>query len=143
MVALSSLKKVSIFSGLGRAELALLESRSSRRRFPEGSIVIRDGEDSDSMFIILSGEVDVLVTNKEGERIKVDTLGKDDYFGEYAVLDGSKRSAWVITTEETNMLVITRDSIIDLIVDNPQSALSMMSDLVSRIRELTASLKHA
>lgn len=73
--------------------------------------------------------------------VAVDTMGKGNYFGEYAMFDGSKRNASVVTTTETDMLVITRDAIIDLITQNPESALSMIGDLISRIHELTAQLK--
>ena len=142
MVSPSPLKKISIFSNLGKAELALLEARAARRKYPADTIVIREGEDSDSMCIILSGEVSVLVADSQGEQVTMDTMGKGDYFGEYALFDGSKRSASVVTTKESSILFVTRDAIMDLFNDSPESAFSLIVDLISRIHELTASAKH-
>ena len=142
MVSPSPLKKISIFSSFGKAELALLEAQAARRKFPADAIVIREGEDSDSMCVILSGEVSVLVADSQGEQVTMDTMGEGDYFGEYALFDGSKRSASIVTTRESSILFVTRDAIMDLFNDSPESAFSLIVDLIERIHELTDSAKH-
>ncbi len=141
MVAVSPLKKISIFSGLGNAELALLEHRTSRQRFPPDTLVIEQGDDSDSMFVILSGEVRVFLTDAEGNSVNIDSMKKGDYFGEYALLDGSKRNASVITVKECDFLVISKEQILDTFADNPDTAFSLVGDLVTRIRELSTNVK--
>ena len=135
------LKKISLFKGLTRIELALLESRVTRTRFPENTVVIREGETSDSMFVILSGKVRVFRKDDKGGEVTIDFMGKGDYFGEYAMLDGSKRSASVVTTEASDFMVISKDTMIDLFGESPDMAFSLIRDLVTRIRELNFALE--
>ena len=94
------------------------------------------------MFVILSGAVRVFSKGEDGSDITFDTMGARDYFGEYALLDGSKRSASVETTEDSDFLVLRRDDIIDMFADNPETAFSLIGDLVQRIRDLTSTVKN-
>jgi CRP/FNR family cyclic AMP-dependent transcriptional regulator len=135
------LKKISLFSGLTRIELALLDARATRTRFPENTLVIREGEVSDSMFVILSGKVKVFRTDDQGKEVPIDFMGKGGYFGEYAMLDGSKRSASVVTTEPSDFMVISKDTMLDLFAESPDMAFSLIRDLVTRIRELNYALE--
>lgn len=141
MVAVSPLKKVSIFSGLGKAELALLELNASRKRYPADTLVIKQGDSSDSVFVILAGEVRVFVTDFEGNSVNVERMRKGDYFGEYAVLEGSKRSASVMTVKESDFLIVSKEQILDLFAENPDTAFSLIGDQIARIRELTSAAK--
>lgn len=141
MATKNPLKNISIFSGLGNAELALLEMKASRKRYPADTLVIRQGDLSDSLFVILSGEVRVFVTDFEGNKTNIDRMKAGDYFGEYAVLVGSKRSASVKTVKESDFLIVSKDQILDMFADNPDTAFSLMGDLITRIQELTATQK--
>lgn len=142
MAGPSSLAKISIFNGLSRAELSLLESRASHQRYPAGALVMSEGDQSSAMYVILSGSVRVFVLDENGKEVTIDTMRKQDYFGEFALLDGSKRSASVITAEECDFLVINKDAMIEMFSENPEAAFSLTADLVARIRDLTSTLKN-
>ncbi len=139
---MSILKSISIFAGLTDDEAQLLESQAMRRKISKNTIVINEGDESDSMYIILSGRVKVFLTDENGKEVIINDMGEKDYFGEYALLDGSKRSASIMTTEPSEFLVISKDTIIGTFRENPDTAFSLIRDLVSRIRELTFTVKN-
>lgn len=142
MAGPSPLAKISIFNGLSKAEMSLLEARASHRRYPADALVMSEGDDSSAMYVILSGSVRVFVLDDNGNEITIDTMGKQDYFGEFALLDGSKRSASVITAETCDFLVIDKEAMIEMFSDNPEAAFSLTADLAARIRNLTSTLKN-
>lgn len=139
---MSVLKTVSVFGGLSDEEAAALESKAVRRNVRKNTLVIAEGDVSDSMYIILEGRVRVFLNDENGKEIVVNDMVRHDYFGEYALLDGSLRSASVITEEDCEFLVISRDTILATFRENPETAFSLIGDLVRRIRELTFSVKN-
>lgn len=139
---MSILKTVSIFAGLTDDEAAALEEQALKRRVQKNTIVINEGDDSDSMYIILKGRVRVYLNDANGKEVVINDMGENDYFGEYALLDGSKRSASIITAEECSFLIISKEIILNTFRDNPDTAFSLIGDLVNRIRELTFTVKN-
>lgn len=139
---MSILKTVSIFAGLNDTEAAALEEQAIKRRVQKNTIVINEGDDSDSMYIILKGRVRVYLNDANGKEVVINDMGENDYFGEYALLDGSKRSASIITAEECDFMIISKDIILNTFRDNPDTAFSLIGDLVNRIRELTFTVKN-
>ena len=96
---MSVLGQISIFAGLDDDELKLLEGKSVRRKVKKNTIIINEGDDSDSMYVILSGRVKVYLNDANGKEVTINDMTEGEYFGEYALLDGSKRSASIVTTE--------------------------------------------
>ena len=92
--------RVPFFSEIGAIAISDIVERLRSRSYPEGAAVIRKGAAGDSMFFIVSGEVEV----KLGARTKALTDG--DFFGEMALLDRKPRSADVVTASPCTMLVL-------------------------------------
>ena len=136
------LRTISIFSGLSEDEASHLERQAVRRKVRKNSIVINEGDDSDSMYIILSGRVKVYLNDANGKEVVINDMSEQDYFGEYALLDGSKRSASIVTTEPCEFLIINKQTVIQAFRENPETAFTLIRDLVSRIRDLTFTVKN-
>lgn len=136
------LKTVSIFSQLTDEQAVQIERGAVRRKVKKNVIVINEGDESDSMYIITSGRVKVFLNDENGKEVVINDMGEGDYFGVYAMLDGSERSASIITTEPCEFLVISKRTIIKIFRDNPDAAFDMIKDLVSRVRELTFTVKN-
>jgi CRP/FNR family cyclic AMP-dependent transcriptional regulator len=136
------LKTVSIFSRLTDEQAVQIERGAIRRKVKKNVIVINEGDESDSMYIITSGRVKVFLNDENGKEIVVNDMGEGDHFGEYAMLDGSERSASIITTEPCEFLVFSKGTIIKTFRDNPDTAFDLIKDLVSRVRELTFTVKN-
>ena len=101
------LRNVSLFSDLPEEDMQAISSLATTRTYPKNTIIISEGDDSDSLYAILSGKVKVYLSDDDGREIIINIQGEKEYFGELALLDDSPRSASVMTIEETKLAVIS------------------------------------
>jgi CRP/FNR family cyclic AMP-dependent transcriptional regulator len=106
------------------------------RSFPARSVVVHEGDDSDSLYVVLQGRVKVYGSNDEGKEFVFGTVAAGDYFGEM-VLDGGPRSASVMTLEDCRFLVVPRHRVDELVELNPRFARDLITRLIRRVRLLT------
>ena len=81
---------------LREEELYALSGEGVARNIPKQTVIVSEGDETDSLYIILSGRVKVFLSDEEGREIVLGTQGPGEYFGEM-VLDGGPRSASVMT----------------------------------------------
>jgi len=129
------IKKIPLFSELSSKEVERLQNSLEIREYPDGSIVVYKGDVGHVLYLILEGEVKVVLTSQEGKEIILNTLQAGDYFGEMSVLDHMPRSATIITMEPCRFMVITREVLIDQIRQHPKLALKLLSEMSRRLRE--------
>ncbi len=98
------------------------------------------GDQSDSLYVIVSGRVKVFLANDEGKEIVLDTQGPGEYFGEM-VLDEGPRSASVMTLEPCRFQVIPRTDVTALLQRHPEFAMHLVRKLIHRVRVLTEHVK--
>ena len=72
------------------------------RKYPKNAVLINEGDQSDTLFIILSGKVKVYASNEAGKEVVIDFHGPGEYVGEM-MLDGAPRSASVVTVDNTEL----------------------------------------
>ena len=137
----ASLKAVSLFSGLSQEEIAALAAAAIVRTFPKNTIVVIEGDRSDSLYVILSGRVKVFVSDEQGKDLVLNIQGPGEYFGELA-LDEGPRSASVATMEPCKMAVIANDVLREFLASHPEAALQLIRGLIGRTRHMTESLKN-
>jgi len=130
-----------IFSFLSVEDIESLPEKASHRSYSEGDLVIREGDSSDSMFIIKSGSARV-ETSIRDKQVRLGTLIQGDFFGEVAFLTGKPRTASVIAEGELEVMEIDRALLQSTVENNPlvlDSLLDMYKnralDAVKRIRE--------
>ncbi len=129
------LKNVPLFSSFTDQQLAALLPAVQHRRFPRGSYVIRAGEETDALYIILAGRAKVLIPDDDGNEVILAMIGPNDFFGEMGLLDDQPRSASVETTESCEMLRISRSAFLTCLKDNFDAAMLIIRNLVKRLRE--------
>src|SRR5260221_1427500 len=100
-----ALSKVSLFSGLSRKELQELSVNAREREYAPGETLVRQGETGVGLFVVLNGKVRVFQQADGGER-ELGVFGKDAVLGELALLDDLPRSATMVATEPTKVLII-------------------------------------
>jgi CRP/FNR family cyclic AMP-dependent transcriptional regulator len=137
---IESLQAVSLFSGLSKQEIATLAEAAIVRTFAKNTIVVTEGERSDSLYVILSGRVKVVVSDENGKDLMLNVQGPGEYFGELA-LDEGPRSASVVTLETCRMAVIANDLLRDFLAGHPEAALHLIRGLIGRVRHMTETLK--
>ena len=128
------------FGPLPPETLKDLASSSIARRFPKNSVLIHEGEQGDSLFIVLSGRLKVYASNSAGKEIVIDFHGPGECVGEMS-LDGSPRSASVMTTEPTTCAIVSRTQFRDFLHEHPDFALYLIGKLIQRARRATESVK--
>ncbi len=136
------LANISLFTGLEAHELSVIHESAKVKAFPRNTIVIHEGDDSDSLFLILSGRVKVFLTSEKGREVILNTQGEGEYFGELALLDDLPRSASVITAESCQFCVITKTAFQEVLINHPKIALKVIKNLTRRVRALTDSVKN-
>ena len=133
--AIRALQRVHHFADLNAAELAPIARRARRRRFARGQPILTQEEPGATAFFILTGAADVLLESDDGRQFIIARLGAGDHFGEMALLDGEPRSATVIATAETELLVIQRDEFLQELEAHPPLMRKMLVALSRRLRQ--------
>ena len=110
------------------------------RTYPKNTVIINEGEVGDSLFIVLSGRMKVYASNAAGREVVIAFHGPGEYVGEMS-LDGSPRSASVMTVEPTTCAVVNRASFRDFILKHPEFALHLIEKLIQRVRLTTENVK--
>jgi CRP/FNR family cyclic AMP-dependent transcriptional regulator len=110
------------------------------RSFPKNTVLINEGDQGDSLYIVLTGRVKVFASNAAGREVVIDFHGPGEYVGEMS-LDGAPRSASVITVEPTTCAVVARANFRDFILAHPDFALHLIGKLIHRMRRTTETVK--
>jgi CRP-like cAMP-binding protein len=122
------LKKVPLFEGCSKSDLARISRVADEIDVPEGKELIREGEVARQFFILTDGWAEV---RRKGR--KVNTMGPGDFFGEIGLVTDRLTSASVTTIEPSRALVITRASFKSLLRDSPGIHLKVLTALAQRV----------
>ena len=120
--------------------LARLAQRGNIRSYPRHTVLIHEGDDTNSLFVIVTGRVRVYLGDSDGREVTLATQGPGEYFGEL-VLDGGPRSASVMTLESTQCLVVQHAELQQFLASNPEFTLLLVRDMMRRTRRLTESVR--
>lgn len=129
------LKSVPLFSLFSDAQLNQLLTCVQHRSYPRNAFILRAGEETDALYIVLSGRVKVLIPDEEGREVILSIIGPQEYFGEMGLLDDQVRSASVETLEACEMLRLSRAGFTNILKDNFELAMLIIRNLVKRLRE--------
>jgi CRP/FNR family cyclic AMP-dependent transcriptional regulator len=136
-----ALAKVSLFSDLQESDLDALANRTVIKTFPKNTVLINEGDRTDSLYLILSGSVKVYASDEEGKEILLNLIGPGEYFGELSLIDEEPRSASVMTIESAKMVIISRDDFMECLQNNFAIAISLLKVLTRKLRQQTDSTK--
>jgi CRP/FNR family cyclic AMP-dependent transcriptional regulator len=137
------LAKVSLFSGMKASDLERIAGLAQSHVFQAGETIIREGDRDGRLFVIVSGEVEVIKgLGKKTERY-VRTLGPLNYFGEMALIDDLVRSASVVAKGVTDVLILDQWSLRQDIERYPAMAFELMRMLSQRIRGIEKTIVDA
>src|SRR5438105_4388582 len=128
------------FGPLPEGTLRAIAATGVVRSFPKNAILINEGDVGDSLYIILSGRVKVYASNEAGREVVIAFHGEGEYVGEMS-LDGSPRSASVMTVEPTTCAVVNRSSFLEFLLAHPDFALHLIKKLIQRVRLTTENVK--
>jgi CRP-like cAMP-binding protein len=128
----------SVFSVLSPVRRAQLLREGTSLALSKGMRLFSRGDAGDACFLVLSGELEVVAADRDGRDVWLASLGAGALIGEIAVLDGGPRSADVTALRRTNLFKIRRDSVLEILREEPAGALALLSLLASRLRSADA-----
>ncbi len=134
------LQQIPMFNKLDPAKLKLLAFTSEATSWHDGEILCRINEPSDTVFVVLQGEVEIL-GQVDDEEVVLFTKGTDELVGEMAVLSNAPRSATLRAKGGLRTLNISNDAFLKLITENSTVALSVMKQLSDKLALSTRALE--
>jgi CRP/FNR family cyclic AMP-dependent transcriptional regulator len=132
---------IPLFADLGETEFDFVWSHAVTRVFPKHSVIINEGDTSDSLYVVVSGRIKTFLSDEGGREITLSTHGPGDYFGEMALFDDAPRSASVVTLEKSKLTMISRPDFENCLRRNSQVALQIIKGLNTRLRNSTDSVR--
>ncbi len=134
------LHRVPAFETLGDEDLARVAEVVVPRRLAAGEVVFREGDGSDTCYIVRSGHARAVREHVDGRSLTLAHFGPGDIFGELAMFDDEKRSATVEALEETEVMAILGGDMRRLLGRHPDIAVKLVVALGRRLRETNARL---
>jgi CRP-like cAMP-binding protein len=125
-----ALRKVPFFENLTPEDLSRLATIGRRRTFGPGEDIVRQGDVTGGLFVILSGTATVHAGGR------THPLGPGDFVGEMALLAGRPRSATVTATEPVEAMVLEAMYFKPFLVKNPSVAVAILDGVAARLREV-------
>lgn len=135
MVSTTVLKAVPLFSSFPDEQLRMLASVVTRRSVPRSTTIMASGDVTDSLYIVLSGRLKVMMSDADGKEVILSILGAGEFFGEMGLIDDAPRSATVVAIEPCELLCIAKRDFKKCLAENFEMAMAVMRGLVRRLRE--------
>jgi len=99
------------------------------RFFKAGSVIFREGDEANELFVVKSGQVRIQIGNRT-----ITELGQDSIFGEMALIDCEPRSATAIAMTDVELVPVSEKQFLFLVSQTPYFALKVMRVLAQRLR---------
>ena len=129
------IRNVPLFSLLPDTQLVLLTQVLLRKPYPKNSTVVVAGDPADALYVVISGRLKVIMSDKEGREVILAILSQGDFFGEMGLIDQAPRSATVVTIEPCELLTITQADFTKCLQKNFELTMNVILGLVKRLRE--------
>ncbi len=133
------LRNISMFSNIEVSKLKLLAFASEWLTYEAGDTLFRQGEMGDTAYVIIEGEVDILVEGDEGP-VLISKRGKNDVIGEIAIFCDVPRTATIRASTEVVTLRIAKDVFMQIVNGHPAVAVEIIRILADRLTKNTQEL---
>jgi CRP/FNR family cyclic AMP-dependent transcriptional regulator len=135
------LRNVPIFEGLTDEDIGYLTARAATRTYPKGAIIVNEGDEGNSLYLIQSGSVKTYLSDEKGKEVVLSSQGPGEYFGELALFDEAPRSASVAAWEVCKVMIVSKATLRGALNERPQIAAVLLKQLAGRVRTLTESVR--
>ena len=135
------LRQVDLFRSLSEKALFELAAITIEQTYPPKTVVFKEGDKGDALYIVKSGKINILKRNSQGIDSVLVSLGKGAVVGDMAIIDEQPRSASLGTVQETIFLIITKDDFRTLLGTVPEISFQILKLTTERLRATNAHLK--
>jgi hypothetical protein len=129
------LRRVPLFLELSPADLKHVAEIASEHLYPDGEVIAGQGEPGEEMYVVVSGEIGVMVGREGGASIEVARRTPGDCIGEMAVISRAPRMASLVAHGPVRTLAIDRQRFERILRERPEASLAVMGVLCERLRE--------
>jgi CRP/FNR family cyclic AMP-dependent transcriptional regulator len=129
------LKTVKLFSLLDEKEMNALAASFKTTSYETGQAVFSEGDAGDSLYVVLSGKLELSTRDYTGDKILLAEVGPTELFGETSLFDLGPRSATAVALEKATLLELHRDDLVSFLKSNPSAALDLLAIMARRLRE--------
>jgi len=126
------LKTVPLFSQLETRDLVLIALVTSQEELPPNEILCEEGEEGDELFVLASGELEVLKSDEAGRESRVATIDPGHCVGELSLFSEKPRTATLRSTVDSSVLILSAVLLHELMLEHPRLGLGMIKTLVER-----------
>ena len=128
------LRRVPVFASLTDEDLVKVAEVAVQRRFGAGEVVFREGDESNTCYVVRTGKVRALRAHSDGRSIALANFAAGDIFGELAMFDNESRSATVETLEPTEVIAILGGDMRRLMREYPEITIRLNAALAQKLR---------
>ena len=128
-----ALQALPFLSVLTDTELASLLASTKRRSFPKRECILRTGEPSDGLYLVISGRVRLVHHDHDGRALIAETFGPGELFGEMGLIDASASPANVIAAEACEAIFIPRNAAMDCLNSSAAATMSLLRTTLDRL----------
>jgi CRP-like cAMP-binding protein len=128
------LSRIPVFAELGADDLGRVAQVAVPRAFEGQEVIFREGDDSDTCYIVRSGHARAIRQHSDGRMITLARFGPDDIFGELAMFDNERRSATVEALDDLSTVAIPGSAMRALLARHPEIAVKLVIALGRRLR---------
>jgi CRP/FNR family transcriptional regulator, cyclic AMP receptor protein len=129
------LGRVPAFATLEQSDLERIAQLSVPRQFEPGEVVFREGDSSDTCYVVREGHARAIHEHGNGRTITLATFGPGDIFGELAMFEDELRSATVEAIEPTSVVAVLGPDMRRLMTEHPEISMRLVVALAGRLRE--------
>jgi CRP-like cAMP-binding protein len=129
------LRRVPVFSTLPEEDLGKVAEVAVPRRFGASEVVFREGDESNTCYVVRSGKARAIRAHSDGRSITLANFGPGDIFGELAMFDNERRSATIETLAVTEVIAILGGDMRRLMREHPEIAVKLIAALATRLRD--------
>jgi CRP/FNR family transcriptional regulator, cyclic AMP receptor protein len=134
------LRRTDLLRSVPAEDLEAVAAASRLRRFRRGQVVFTAGDPGDSLIVVVSGSVRVVVRSADGGELTLTVVPPGGSLGELSVADGGPRSADAETLEEGQLLLVPREVVQDVCARVPTAAQALTDAVAANLRRLTESV---
>jgi uncharacterized membrane protein len=124
-----------LFAALGSEELALLARVVEVRNLEPGQVLFKAGDPGEALYVVSSGEMEISVVDRAGQKIVLTGRHRGDVFGELAMLDEGTRTATATALIKTELLELDRSDLLLLVTQKPEAALHLFGAMGAMTRK--------
>lgn len=118
----------------------MTNDRYRHRHLPAGTLLCQEGDFGETMYLVLSGNLQISKRVTQGADRVLATLGRGQYVGELSLLTGAQRSATIRALEATEVIEIDQHGFLQLLQDQPHLCMDLLQQLAHRLRDTTEEL---